>query len=154
MDIPQIRKLIGLVKDTDITELEVTIDNQTVRISRHSNQQQTVMMQQAPAAPQTMIAPEATPAATAVASAPEQNEAHIVKSPMVGTYYSAPGPDAEQFIRLGATVNKGDTLCIIEAMKMMNEIEAEYSGTVEKILVTNASPLEYGQSMFIITPLA
>jgi len=156
VDISQIRKLIGLVKSTDITELEVTIGDQTVRISR---QQQAVVMQSPAVAQHTYAAAPApvaaaAPSAAEPTAAPAHDEAHFVKSPMVGTYYSAASPDAEVFIRVGATVNKGDTLCIIEAMKMMNEIEAEYSGVVESILVENASPVEYGQSMFIITPLA
>ncbi|WP_018293600.1 acetyl-CoA carboxylase biotin carboxyl carrier protein [Mariprofundus ferrooxydans] len=156
MDISQIRKLIGLVRNTDITELEVTIADQTVRISRQNQAAAT----QAPAAAQQVYAaaaPAATPApaaAEAPAAASEPDDAHVVKSPMVGTYYSAPSPDADAFISVGAKVAKGDTLCIIEAMKMMNEIEAEYGGIVEAILVDNASPLEYGQPMFIITPLA
>jgi len=154
VDIAQIRKLIGLVKSTDITELEVTVGDQTVRISRQS---QGVIMQSQPAAPVAYAAAPAAPTATAPAApaAPAApDEAHLVKSPMVGTYYSAPSPDADLFIRVGDKVNKGDTLCIIEAMKMMNEIEAEYSGIVESILVENAAPLEYGQSLFVITPLA
>ena len=152
MDIAQIRKLIGLVKSTDITELEVTVGDQTVRISRQN--QGGVIMQPQALAPAVHVAEAPAPTAAAPAAAPAPEEAHLVKSHMVGTYYSAPSPDADVFIRVGDKVNKGDTLCIIEAMKMMNEIEAEYSGTVEAILVENASPLEYGQSLFVITPLA
>lgn len=154
MDISQIRKLIGLVRNTDITELEVTIGDQTVRISR---QNQTAVMQAPAAAQQVYTAAAPAPAPAPAAESPaasEPDDAHVVKSPMVGTYYSAPSPDADVFVSVGAKVAKGDTLCIIEAMKMMNEIEAEYGGIVEAILVDNASPLEYGQPMFIITPLA
>lgn len=157
MDLSQIRKLIGLVKGTDITEIEVTEGDQTVRISR---QTQTIMMQQAPSMmPQMMAAPQAAAPAAAQAvvttpAAAQTNDAHVVKSPMVGTYYAAASPDAAPFIKVGDKVSKGDVLCIIEAMKMMNEIEAEYSGIVESILVDNASPLEYGQPIFVITPQA
>ncbi|MDX8406384.1 MAG: acetyl-CoA carboxylase biotin carboxyl carrier protein [Mariprofundus sp.] len=151
MDISQIRNLIKLLKSTDITEIEVTQGDQTVRISR---QNQNIVMQAPTVAAQPVF--EAAPAAAAPVetAAPAQNEEHIVKSPMVGTYYAAAGPDSDPFVSVGAKVNKGDTLCIIEAMKMMNEIEAEYSGTVEAILVENASPLEYGQAIFIIAPVA
>ncbi|TLS67807.1 acetyl-CoA carboxylase biotin carboxyl carrier protein [Mariprofundus erugo] len=155
MDLSQIRKLIGLVKGTDITEIEVTEGDQTVRISR---QTQTIMMQQAPSMmPQMMAAPQASAPAAPQAAAPaaaQKNDEHVVKSPMVGTFYAAASPDAAPFVKVGDRVSKGDVLCIIEAMKMMNEIEAEYSGVVESILVDNASPLEYGQPIFVITPQA
>jgi len=152
VDISQIRKLIRLIQSSDVTEIEVTQGDQTVRISRQNAGVQTA----APAA--TVYAPapaEAAPAA-APASEPEQEhtEEHQVTSPMVGTFYAAPSPDAEPFVQAGQKVQKGETLCIIEAMKMMNEIEAEYSGVVEAILVENATPVEYGQPIFIITPLA
>jgi len=147
VDISQIRKLIRLLQASDVTEIEVTEGDQTVRISRRepvvsAPQVQTVVSALPVAAP-----PPVTPP---VASEQE----HIVKSPMVGTFYRSSSPEAEPFVTGGTKVNKGDTLCIIEAMKLMNEIEAEYSGVVEEILVENASPLEYGQPMFVITPLA
>jgi len=149
VDISQIRKLIRLIQSSDVTEIEVTQGDQTVRISRQSA---------AAPAPVTYAAPPAPVAAPVAAAAPaaeaEPDEEHQVTSPMVGTYYAAPSPDAENFISIGKKVQKGETLCIIEAMKMMNEIEAEYSGVVESILVENASPVEYGQPIFIITPLA
>jgi len=150
VDIAQIRKLIGLVKNTDITEIEVTAGDQTVRISR---QNQAVVMQTPDLAHAAFTAAPVAAAPNETLATPEHDETHIVKSPMVGTYYAAPSPDADVFIRIGEKVTKGDTLCIIEAMKMMNEIEAEYDGVVESILVENASPLEYGQPMFIIAPL-
>ncbi len=146
MDISQIRKLIRLIQSTDVMEIEVTEGDQTVRISRQGTAPATTTV--AVAAP-TAPAAEAAPAQASPAVAEE----HMVKSPMVGTFYRAPAPDADPFVNEGDRIKKGDTLCIIEAMKLMNEIEAEYDGIVEKILIENASPVEYGQAMFIITPL-
>lgn len=148
MDISEIRKLIKLIQSTDVTEIEVCEGDQTVRISRQQSQS---MVSAAPVAPTVIAA--APVAAAAPAATPVQDDANTVTSPMVGTYYAAPSPDADNFIREGQKVKKGDTLCIIEAMKMMNEIEAEYNGVVETILIDNATPVEYGQSMFVITPL-
>ncbi|RMH51947.1 MAG: acetyl-CoA carboxylase biotin carboxyl carrier protein [Zetaproteobacteria bacterium] len=154
MDIAYIRKLARLLQASDLTEIEVHEGEASVRLTR------------TPAAP--LPATEAAPAATAPASlstpppaaapagAPEQqphdDNGYTVTSPMVGTFYQAPSPDAEPFVRIGSRVNKGDTLCIIEAMKLMNEIESEYSGVVTRILVENATPVEYGQPLFVITP--
>jgi len=152
VDISQIRKLIRLIQSSDVTEIEVTQGDQTVRISRQQNAATPM------AAPVAYAAAPAAPAAPTIAAAPvaeaEPDEEHQVTSPMVGTFYAAPSPDAENFVSTGKKVQKGETLCIIEAMKMMNEIEAEYSGVVESILVENASPIEYGQPLFVITPVA
>jgi len=151
MDISQIRKLIRLVQSSDVTEIEVTEGDQTVRISRQGQ------IAAAPVQAAPMVQPMAAPVAAEIAPeqpaavAPEDHE-HAVKSPMVGTFYAAPSPDADPFVSVGDKVRKGDALCIIEAMKMMNEIEAEYDGVIEAILVENATPVEYGQPMFIITP--
>jgi len=150
VDIPQIRKLIRLMQSTDVAEIEVTEGDQTVRVSRQSN------FAPAPMPMAASLMPAAAPAAvqeTASVEAPAAAEEHVVKSPMVGTFYQSASPEAEPFAKKGAKINKGDTLCIIEAMKLMNEIEAEYSGVVEEILVDNASPIEFGQPLFIITPL-
>lgn len=144
MDISQIRKLIRLLQASDVTEIEVTEGDQTVRISRREHVVST-------AVPQAQVA--ATPPVVPPAEEEKERE-HIVKSPMVGTFYRSSSPEADPFVTEGAKVNKGDTLCIIEAMKLMNEIEAEYNGVVEEILLENASPLEYGQPMFVITPRA
>ncbi len=143
MDISQIRKLIRLIQSSDVTEIEVTEGDQTVRLSRRSH----FVSPPAPVVVQTpaVAAPRAVPC--------ENGEKYIVKSPMVGTFYRSPSPEANPFITKGSRVKKGDTLCIIEAMKLMNEIEAEYDGMVEEILVDNASPLEYGQPMFVIKPI-
>ncbi|RMH60653.1 MAG: acetyl-CoA carboxylase biotin carboxyl carrier protein [Zetaproteobacteria bacterium] len=150
MDIAQIRKLIKLLQNSDVTEIEVTQGEQRVRISRQG-------MVAAPVSPPvtaTVSAPEAEPVRAPVEQAEAKDEtlAHTVTSPMVGTFYRAPSPDAEPFVREGQKVRKGDVLCIIEAMKLMNEIEAEYDGTVDRILVENATPVEYGQPLFVITP--
>jgi len=152
VDITQIRKLMRLIEHSDVTEIEVTEGDQTVRISRRgpSSDVQHIMMPQAHAAPAPAPVAAAAPASPA---APEEQK-HVVSSPMVGTFYRASSPDAEPFVSEGSKVKKGDTLCVIEAMKMMNEIEAEYDGIVEQIMAENASPLEYGQAMFVITPTA
>ncbi len=148
MDISEIRKLIRLIQSSDVTEIEVTQGDRTVRISRQGSGA-SVASPVAYAA-----APTPIPATASPAPEPEAEDEHQVTSPMVGTFYGAPSPDAENFVSLGKKVQKGETLCIIEAMKMMNEIEAEYSGVVESILVENAAPIEYGQPLFVITPLA
>ncbi len=149
MDIAKIRKLIKLVQASDITEIEVEEGNQRVRISRGMTVTPVVA---APVLP----APVATVANAAesmvVAEESPVDEASLLTSPMVGTFYRASSPDIDPFVREGARVQKGDTLCIIEAMKLMNAIEAEYDGVVRAILVENASPVEYGQPMFEITP--
>jgi len=151
VDITQIRKLIRLIQSSDVTEIEVTQGDQTVRISR----QNTAAPVAAPAAVD-LVSPTAPATAPVVEATPpaESNDEHQVTSPMVGTFYAAPSPDADAFVTTGQKVQKGETLCIIEAMKMMNEIEAEYSGVVEAVLVENGTPVEYGQPIFIITPLA
>jgi acetyl-CoA carboxylase biotin carboxyl carrier protein len=145
VDISHIRKLIRLIQSSDITEIEVTEGDHTVRVSRQGS----IATVAAPVAPQAIAA--AAPIAPAAAEEPA-NE-NIMNSPMVGTFYLAASPDSDNFVSEGSKVKKGDTLCIIEAMKLMNEIEAEYDGVVESILLKNASPVEYGQSLFVITPL-
>lgn len=151
MDISEIRKLIKLVQGSDVTELEIAEGETAIRISRqgavatYAPMPQAVAPAPAPAAPASVSA--AAPAAEDTAS-----DEHVVKSPMVGTFYASSSPDAPAFVSEGSKVKKGDVLCIVEAMKLMNEIEAEYAGTVSKILVTNAQPLEYGQPLFVIIP--
>ncbi len=147
MDISEIRKLIKLVQSSDLTEIEVTEGDQSVRISRQS----THVTVAAPAAPIPMVAPVAA-ADTAAPAKTEQIEANIVKSPMVGTFYCASNPDTPAFVTVGAQVNKGDTLCIIEAMKLMNEIKAEIKGKLVDVLVDNGEPVEFGQAFFVIEP--
>jgi len=145
----EIRKLIKLVENSDITELEVTEGESSIRISRQGSVAAPVTF----AAPQAATPPAPTPAPeVAAATTYDTDHEHVVKSPMVGTFYRSPSPDSDSFVNEGDKVKKGQTLCIIEAMKLMNEIEAEYAGIVKEILVDNATPLEYGQPIFVITP--
>ncbi|RJE77858.1 acetyl-CoA carboxylase, biotin carboxyl carrier protein [Pseudoalteromonas sp. MSK9-3] len=150
MDIRKIKKLIELVEESGIAELEITEGEESVRINRYSN---------APvvAAPQQFAAPLApAPAAAApapeapVAAAPAAPAGHQVLSPMVGTFYTAASPEAPAYVEVGSKVNVGDTLCIVEAMKMMNQIEADKAGVVKAILVANGEPIEFDQPLFII----
>lgn len=150
MDLRKLKKLIDLVEESGISELELTEDGEKVRISR--NFTATAPMQQY--APVQYSAPQhaapAAQAAPAAAEAPAADEGHAVKSPMVGTFYRSPSPDAKAFVEVGDTVAVGDTLCIIEAMKLLNEIEADKAGVIKKILVDNGQAIEYGEPLFII----
>ncbi|EMS5338954.1 TPA: acetyl-CoA carboxylase biotin carboxyl carrier protein [Neisseria gonorrhoeae] len=143
MDLRKLKKLIDLVEESGIAEIEVTEGEEKVRITR------TIAAAAAPvyAAPVPAAAPAVTPAAAAPAA---RDLSDAQKSPMVGTFYRAPGPNAAAFVEVGQQVKAGDTLCIIEAMKLMNEIEAEKSGTVKEILVENGTPVEFGEPLFII----
>ena len=153
MDIRKIKKLIELVEESGISELEISEGEESVRISRAAPAASFPVMQQAYAAPvqQPALSAAVAPAAaeTAPAAAAEIS-GHIVRSPMVGTFYRTPSPDAKAFIEVGQKVNVGDTLCIVEAMKMMNHIEAETSGVIESILVEDGQPVEYDQPLFTI----
>ncbi|MFY7955466.1 MAG: acetyl-CoA carboxylase biotin carboxyl carrier protein [Burkholderiaceae bacterium] len=156
MDLRKLKTLIDLVAESDISELEVTEGESKVRIVKataHSAQNQVVMMPSAAVAAPAAAAPIAagTTVAAAPAVAPEAAPTgHIVKSPMVGTFYRASAPGAPAFVDIGSTVKEGDTLCIIEAMKLLNEIDADASGTIRQILVENGQAVEYGQPLFII----
>ena len=151
MDLRKLKTLIDLVAESGIAELEVTEGEDRVRIAKFSP---------APVAPTSsttlMAAPvpgaaAATAAAAPATPAPEpEPTGHVVKSPMVGTFYRSPSPGAASFVELGQAVKPGDTLCIIEAMKLLNEIEAEVGGVVKQILVENGQPVEYGQPLFVI----
>ncbi len=154
MDIRKIKKLIELVEESGIAELEITEGEESVRINRNN-------MSAGPAyAPQyaPQYAPSAAPAAPAApasSAAPESAEpaaptGHQVKSPMVGSFYAAASPEAAAYVEVGSQVKVGDTLCIIEAMKMMNQIESDKAGTVKAILVENGEPVEFDQPLFII----
>ncbi|MEN4749108.1 acetyl-CoA carboxylase biotin carboxyl carrier protein [Pseudomonas sp. Ps21-P2] len=149
MDIRKVKKLIELLEESGIDELEIREGEESVRISRHSKTPAQQYYAPAPvAAP--APAPVAAPVAAAEApSAPKLNGT-VVKSPMVGTFYRTPAPGSPAFVEVGKTVKKGDTICIVEAMKMMNHIEAEVSGTIESILVENGQPVEYDQPLFTI----
>ncbi|MCK5001527.1 MAG: acetyl-CoA carboxylase biotin carboxyl carrier protein [Gammaproteobacteria bacterium] len=150
MDIRKVKKLIELLEESGIAEIEINEGEESVRISRYGSGS-------APAAPvQYAAAPVAAPAPAAAAPAAEESSAdaipsgHSVDSPMVGTYYSAASPGAKNFINIGDSVAEGDTVCIIEAMKILNQIEADKSGVVKAILVENGQPVEFGQPLVII----
>ncbi|EBE1951884.1 acetyl-CoA carboxylase biotin carboxyl carrier protein [Salmonella enterica subsp. enterica serovar Jukestown] len=155
MDIRKIKKLIELVEESGISELEISEGEESVRISRTTANAGFPVMQQAYAAPMMQqpalshaVAPAATPAMEAPAAA--EISGHIVRSPMVGTFYRTPSPDAKAFIEVGQKVNVGDTLCIVEAMKMMNQIEADKAGTVKAILVESGQPVEFDEPLVVI----
>lgn len=152
MDIRKIRKLIELLEETGISEIEIKEGEESLRLSRHSSvdagaQQiryvSTQPMQQQPMNAEQSPAKAAAPAEAAISG-------HKIRSPMVGTMYTSPSPDAAPFVSLGQTVKAGDTLCIVEAMKMFNEIEADRSGKITAILVASGEPVEYDQALFII----
>jgi len=148
MDIRKVKKLIEVLEESGIAELEITEGEESVRISRYGSGPSLAPQMAMPAAP-VAAAPAATAAPSDVAAeAPARG--HHINSPMVGTYYSAPAPGAKPFVEIGTKVQEGDTICIIEAMKMMNQIEAEVSGTVVSILAENGEPVEFGQPLFII----
>jgi acetyl-CoA carboxylase biotin carboxyl carrier protein len=150
MDLRKLKKLIDLVQESGISELEVTEGEEKVRIAKHFA---------SAAVPQTYMVPAATsmpaamPAATGASSVDlddDTPDGHEVKSPMVGTFYRSSSPGSEPFVEVGQTVKEGDTLCIIEAMKLLNEIEADASGVIKAILVDNGQPVEFGEPLFII----
>jgi acetyl-CoA carboxylase biotin carboxyl carrier protein len=149
MDLRKLKTLIELVENSGIAELELTEGEEHVRISRSSSVA-APMQQYYAAAPQSAPAPAATPAAVAAPAAPAVPEGHVVKSPMVGSFYRSPSPGAKSFVDVGQNVNEGDTICIIEAMKLLNEIEADKSGVIKAILVENGQAVEFGQPLFII----
>jgi len=149
MDIRKIKKLIELVEESGISELEITEGEESVRIHRAGHALAPVQYA-APIAP-TVAAPAAVPATAKIESpaAPQAN-GHVMRSPMVGTFYRSSSPEAKSFVETGQKVNVGDTLCIIEAMKMMNQIESDKTGVVTQILVDNQEPVEFDQPMFVI----
>jgi len=150
MDLRKLKKLIDLVQESGIAELEITEGEEKVKIVKGG------LIGMAPAP--VMMAPPveqraaaaAAPAAAAAETEPAAPDGHVVKAPMVGTFYRSPSPDAKVFVEVGQAVKEGETICIIEAMKLMNEIEADASGTVKAILVENGHPVEYGQPLFIL----
>ena len=152
MDLRKLKKLIDLVQDSGIGELEITEGEEKVKIVRSGSGVQVM-----PAAPTTAHL-EAPPASTGVKPAPapapeapgRASDGHVMKAPMVGTFYRSPSPEANPFIEVGQVVKEGQAICIIEAMKLMNEIEADASGMIKAILVENGQPVEYGQPLFII----
>lgn len=148
MDLRKLKKLIDLVEESGIAEIEVTEGEEKVRITR-SVTPATQTVYTAPPAP-TNVATVAPPVAAVATQAPSQDLSTAQKSPMVGTFYRAASPNSPAFVEVGQTVKTGDTLCIIEAMKLMNEIEAEKSGIIKEILVENGTPVEFGEPLFII----
>ena len=152
MDIRKIKKLIELLEESNVEELEIKEGEESVRISRGSKSVatvQTIAAQPAPvAAP--VPAPAAPVSTPAPAEAPAAISGHTVNSPMVGTFYRSPSPGAAPFIEVGQSVKEGDAICIVEAMKMMNQIEADKSGTIEKILVDDGEPVDYDQPLVVI----
>ncbi|MDR2836970.1 MAG: acetyl-CoA carboxylase biotin carboxyl carrier protein [Azonexus sp.] len=152
MDLRKLKKLIDLVQESGISELEVTEGEEKVRIAKHYG-----AVAAAPMSPYMMAAPMAAPLTAApgaaAGNADDEDalpEGHVVKSPMVGTFYRSPSPGADAFVQVGQVVKEGDTLCIIEAMKLLNEIEADAGGVVKAILVENGEPVEFGQPLFVI----
>ena len=151
MDIRKIKKLIELVEESGITELEVQEEEGTVRISRAAPAVAPAAIQYAAAPVAQVAAPAAAPAAAAPAEAPAAEiSGHQVRSPMVGTFYRSPSPEAKAFVEVGQTVKVGDALCIVEAMKMMNRIEADKAGVVKAILVNDGEAVEFDQPLIVI----
>jgi len=150
MDLRKLKKLIDLVEESGISELELTEGEEKVRISRALMHSAAPVTHYVSAPQQPQAAPAPTAPAVAAPAAPAVEDGQIVKSPMVGTFYRASSPDAKAFVDVGSSVSSGDTLCIIEAMKLLNEIESDYSGVVKKIFVENGQPVEYGEPLFLI----
>ncbi len=146
MDLRKLKKLIDLVQESGIAELEITEGEETVRIRRGGAAEVT----SAPGAAAPALAAPPVPAPAAPAEAPAGPAGHLVKSPMVGTFYRAPSPEAKPFVEVGDAVKAGQTVCIIEAMKLMNEIECDQDGVLKAILVENGQPVEYGEPLFVI----
>jgi acetyl-CoA carboxylase biotin carboxyl carrier protein len=158
MDIRKVKKLIELLDESGISEIEITEGDESVRISRNAPSVAAPAPAPAYAAPAYAVptpgavpaAPPATAAAPAAPAAADDSDGYAVTAPMVGTFYAASSPGSPPFVQVGDHVNEGDTLCIVEAMKMMNQIEAEVSGTVKSIRVQSGDPVEYGQILFVI----
>ncbi|QGT77914.1 acetyl-CoA carboxylase biotin carboxyl carrier protein [Guyparkeria halophila] len=148
MDIRKVKKLIELLEESGVAEIEIKEGEESVRISRHS--QQPAVMHAAPAPAPQAQAPAPAPSGEPAASEAPEASGKTINSPMVGTFYRASSPDASPFVEVGTSVKKGDTICIIEAMKMFNQIEAEVDGTIKSILVENGQPVEYDQPLFVI----
>ncbi len=154
MDIRKVKKLIELLDESGIAEIEITEGEESVRISRYAQGAPVVASAPAPIAapaPAPAAAPAAAPAPAPIAeAAPVDDDGYLVTSPMVGTFYASSSPGPPAYVQVGDRVNEGDTLCIIEAMKMMNQIEADVTGVIKSIRVQNGEPVEYGQTLFVI----
>lgn len=147
MDIRKVKKLIELLQGSGISEIELHEGEESIRISSHHN----VAVQQTAPIVQQLQHPATTSVASSGVSEPPVEDGHVIKSPMVGTFYSSSTPGKPDFVEVGQIVNKGDVLCIIEAMKIMNQIEADVAGSISKIFVGNGELVEYGQPLFLIT---
>lgn len=151
MDIRKVKKLIELLDESGIAEIEITEGEESVRISRYSPSAPVAAAVAAPVAAAVSTSPASGPAvAEALAPAVAEEDGYEVNAPMVGTYYAASSPGAAPYVQVGDRINEGDTLCIIEAMKMMNQIEADVSGIIKSIRIQNGEPVEYGQTLFVI----
>ena len=158
MDLKLVKKLLDLISESEVDEVSIEEGEFKIKVKKTSDSpSQAPVQYQLPQQPQAPQQPAAPQASQEKQTSPEETEkseskpdGEVVKSPIVGTYYEAPSPDSDPFIKVGDHVDAGQTLCIVEAMKIMNEIEAEFSGTVQKILVDNASPIEFDQPLFII----
>jgi acetyl-CoA carboxylase biotin carboxyl carrier protein len=150
MDIRKVKKLIELLEESGISEIEISEGEESVRISRYPKPGAITTTVAVPAAPAAAPSSPAAPAAAAGTAPAPPTRGQQVTAPMVGTFYSGPAPGAKPFVEIGTEVKPGDTLCVIEAMKMMNQIESEFAGRVVSILVENGSPVEFGQTLFVI----
>ena len=150
MDIRKIKKLIELLEESGISELEITEGEESVRISRNNPAPQYAPMQHYAPAPQQYAPAPAAPVSAPAADAPKAVSGHVVKSPMVGSFYRAASPTAKNFVEVGQSIKVGDTLCIVEAMKMMNQIQSDKAGVVKEILLENGEPVEFDQPLFVI----
>jgi acetyl-CoA carboxylase biotin carboxyl carrier protein len=153
MDIRKIKKLIELLEETGISEIEIKEGEESVRLSRHYAPVQPAPLQYVAPSPHSLVQPSPPPSAAPTSETKVQDsssQGHKVRSPMVGTMYTSPSPEAPPFVSLGQNVKIGDTLCIVEAMKMFNEIEADRAGRIVEILVANGEPVEYNQALFVI----
>lgn len=153
MDMRKIKKLIELIQSTGVAEIEIKEGEESVRITRESHHPAPVYIPAPAASPAPASAPTAAPAEAAPAKAPEQaphSDKHTLKAPMVGTVYLSPSPNAKAFIEIGQTVKVGDVICLIEAMKMFNQIEADKAGTITARLIDNGTPVEFNQPLFVI----
>ncbi len=148
MDIRKIKKLIELLESSSLTELEIVEGEESVKLSR---QTQAVAATSVPATVPAVAAPVAPTSATPEPKPAASEDGNIQRSPMVGTFYTASSPEAEPFVKVGQKVKVGDTLCIVEAMKMFNQIESEFEGTVTKILVENGQPIEFDEPLYVIS---
>ncbi len=146
MDLRKIKKLIELLEESDLSEMEIKEGEESIRLSRTSS-----TVQQVGAVPVVSPGSVALPVDSAASAVTEIPEGHHIRSPMVGTFYAAPKPGAKPFVQLGGKVQVGDTLCVIEAMKIFNQIEADKSGTIVAVLKDNGDPVEYGETLFVLS---